>query len=303
MGRFLTSKDLAKLLGISPATVRRWASAGLLPAERTPGGHRRFPLDVAERLAVSAELRQVGVEQWVSALVRPREPLEVDSLLMRARSVSQGWWAVAETLGRVLTDLGARWQAGHLTVIEEHIASSRLSRALNRIVDTLPARNGAPAALLATPEGEAHTLGLSLAELTIREWGWRTVWVGAGTPTELLAARVELGQTDALVLSASVFSSGGDLSRAWGRLATACMRAGTALIAGGRGPWPTEAGGGKVITTFDGLRNWLATVDARSLEQARADALGTPRPSAASLPVPTAQEQLVEDEHGEQRDE
>jgi excisionase family DNA binding protein len=33
------------LLGVPPTTVRRWADAGLLEVQRTPGGHRRFRRD------------------------------------------------------------------------------------------------------------------------------------------------------------------------------------------------------------------------------------------------------------------
>src|SRR5687767_7156732 len=44
----LTSRQAARLLGASEASVKRWADGGLLPAVRTAGGHRRFrPEDVA----------------------------------------------------------------------------------------------------------------------------------------------------------------------------------------------------------------------------------------------------------------
>lgn len=38
----LTSSQAARHLGVSLATVRRWADAGHLPYYRTPGGQRRF---------------------------------------------------------------------------------------------------------------------------------------------------------------------------------------------------------------------------------------------------------------------
>src|ERR1051325_8674833 len=47
-GRRLTSKEAARVLGVSEASVKRWADSGLLPMEKTAGGHRRFrPEDVA----------------------------------------------------------------------------------------------------------------------------------------------------------------------------------------------------------------------------------------------------------------
>ena len=47
-GKNLTSKEAARVLGASEASVKRWADGGLLPSEKTAGGHRRFrPEDVA----------------------------------------------------------------------------------------------------------------------------------------------------------------------------------------------------------------------------------------------------------------
>lgn len=38
----LTPRQVADLFKVDPKTVTRWAKAGLLEAERTLGGHRRF---------------------------------------------------------------------------------------------------------------------------------------------------------------------------------------------------------------------------------------------------------------------
>ncbi len=40
--RYLTTFMVAKKLGVSPPTVVNWVNSGLLPAHRTPGGHRRI---------------------------------------------------------------------------------------------------------------------------------------------------------------------------------------------------------------------------------------------------------------------
>ena len=42
--------DASRLLGVSTATLRRWADAGRLPAFTTPGGHRRFSRAALERM-------------------------------------------------------------------------------------------------------------------------------------------------------------------------------------------------------------------------------------------------------------
>jgi len=38
----LSIKEAAEFLGVDPSTLRRWDNEGMLIAERTPGGHRRY---------------------------------------------------------------------------------------------------------------------------------------------------------------------------------------------------------------------------------------------------------------------
>ena len=48
---FLSRGDVARLFGVSPSTVTRWARIGLLKASRTRGGHYRFPAEETRRAA------------------------------------------------------------------------------------------------------------------------------------------------------------------------------------------------------------------------------------------------------------
>lgn len=49
-GPWLSLGGASRLLGVSTATVRRWADAGRLTAFTTPGGHRRFSRAALERM-------------------------------------------------------------------------------------------------------------------------------------------------------------------------------------------------------------------------------------------------------------
>jgi excisionase family DNA binding protein len=53
-----TSSQAARYLGISLATVRRWADAGHLACYRTPGGQRRFSREQLETF--TASLHQIN---------------------------------------------------------------------------------------------------------------------------------------------------------------------------------------------------------------------------------------------------
>ena len=62
---WLTISEATALVGVSEATLRRWAEAGDVPAFVTPGGHRRFSREAILRLLPPAErprrtLRELG---------------------------------------------------------------------------------------------------------------------------------------------------------------------------------------------------------------------------------------------------
>src|SRR3954468_24130157 len=40
----LSTRQVAQLLGVGEATIKRWADAGEIDCFRTPGGHRKFRL-------------------------------------------------------------------------------------------------------------------------------------------------------------------------------------------------------------------------------------------------------------------
>lgn len=51
----------SRVLGVSPATLRRWSDAGRLRVFTTPGGHRRFSKAALERLLPADRLRRPSI--------------------------------------------------------------------------------------------------------------------------------------------------------------------------------------------------------------------------------------------------
>jgi len=54
----LTPREVASLFNVTPKTIARWDAAGILPAQRTKGGHRRFRAEAVYDLL--AFLEEVG---------------------------------------------------------------------------------------------------------------------------------------------------------------------------------------------------------------------------------------------------
>jgi excisionase family DNA binding protein len=54
---YLTPNEVARMLMVSPITVRQWASKGLLDATTTAGGHRRFTREAVQQFAHERGIR------------------------------------------------------------------------------------------------------------------------------------------------------------------------------------------------------------------------------------------------------
>lgn len=48
--RYLSRREVARLLEVSPHTVYRWTREGRIPYVLTPGGRRRYPREEVEKL-------------------------------------------------------------------------------------------------------------------------------------------------------------------------------------------------------------------------------------------------------------
>lgn len=256
----VSSSDAAKRLGVGVTAVKRWAEAGALACVKTAGGHRRFRLSDIERFRRSgrdAEQKDVWRE-WIDALTESVNVHAVLSLLFAERAVRADWCDVAAHVGTLLVEIGDRWARNELTVAQEHVASATLARALALAAETLPVSVTANRCLLATAEGDDHTLGLSLAEICLREAGWRAEWAGNRTRPSDVCERVHAGKVKMVALSASAAMNDGRVLRTQVRVVgSACQRASIPLVLGGAGRWPDPPAFGTRLRGWSEFGAWI----------------------------------------------
>ena len=89
-----------------------------------------------------------------------------------------------EVIAPVLRETGSQWEAGRISVWQEHLLSS-LVRATALAVPRLR-RNG-PVMLLATPPFDLHEFGIALAAMLAASHGARTYNLGPTVPVDELA--------------------------------------------------------------------------------------------------------------------
>ena len=257
----LTTDEAAKIGGVGPSSIKRWADSGQLPCVKTPGGHRRF-----SRVAIEAFFK---IESDQTLLSPDPEPQgfqtvmkaarhEVDAELLGIRARAGSWYAAADEIGQILRHIGVSWESGRISVAQEHRATDCLVRAIGRICDTLPMNSGGKTCILACPPGDDHTIGLHLAELCLREAGWDTLWLGRMTPTAEILKMIDLPTTAMVAISASSFSLGlSGLTQMVAELALPCRQRGIPLVVGGRGSSPLGQHDTLPLSSFNAFRQLL----------------------------------------------
>ena len=200
----VSAGEAARRLGVSTSTIKRWVEIGRLSADKTSGGHRRIPISAIQQLAAEDILQQdqTRLSSWLSVLLQGNAKT-IRAHLLAARARTGSWATTAEEVAAAFARLGHSWETGDCSVFEEHISTEALRRALAMCIDDREVPRGAPRAVLMTMEGERHTLGLSLAELLLRDLEVHTIWIGEGPPRHEMLAVVNSCRPDLLVLSGS----------------------------------------------------------------------------------------------------
>jgi excisionase family DNA binding protein len=257
----VTSTQAAKILGISVSSMRRVAEEGKISFVVTPGGHRRFDrIELARFQASEGKVTSDIAARLLDQLLNAPEEFIVRSILMDARSQVNNWSEVADMLGAVIAQIGKRWSEGSITVASEHIASHCIERAMSQCV-MMPMMSPERFCILSAVEGEQHTLGLSLVQMTAWDAGWASVWLGAPTPTDvLIEAIVEIKPPVVAISVSSNSENKDDLALHIKKVSDACNSIGSALVIGGSGSWPTQVGRYTRLDSCEKLRNFLKDI-------------------------------------------
>jgi excisionase family DNA binding protein len=262
LSRKLTSKEAARLLGVSEASVKRWADSGLLPTVKTAGGHRRFrPEDVAvfrrrnlhETGRSSARTSVSATQAAVAPLRDPVKHKETASLLYDVLVAGHAEEAAAilvslhldgvgvalladELLCPAMRRVGDLWHQGELSVAQEHVATRVALEALQALRSSLHAREAhGRRAVCCAAEDDFHELPVQVAALTLEANGWEVVNLGTSTPFYALAEAI--GRfTPHIVCVASTILEGLDrAAREYADARRVAARSGARMVLGGAG--------------------------------------------------------------------
>lgn len=246
-------KQVARAIGVSESSLKRWCDQGLISIVKTAGGHRRLPLSgvlkflrASQREAVHPEILGLPATSGKSdrMLTRVRERLSTGLLAgdePLCRQIIFDLWLAGQHLAVIgdqviaaaFTAIGEKWACREADVYQERRACEIMLRVLHEIQTGLTPGDPHWQALGGTPAGDQYTLPTTMAEIVLQEAGWQARSLGSSLPFDSMAAAIRENQPRLFWLSVSHIPDQQAFQDGFARLHATAAEMGTALAVGG----------------------------------------------------------------------
>lgn len=265
----MTTRQLARLWRVSEATIKRWADAGHLRPSRTLGGHRRFSLEEVARFqaerglsqaaATKEALRRFGASETGAPPNVESEPrtVEPDGDYTEAfyESVASGREATAsavlleaylsgarvvelldDVVAGALHRVGDEWEAGRVTVADEHLATRTATRAVETLRGSVRREGGTRGtAVCCAAEEELHELSVLCAQTLLESDGWTVRNLGGNTPFFALTDAVARHRPELVCISSTTRGVLAGAARDYAQFLDTARTVGARVVLGGEG--------------------------------------------------------------------
>ncbi len=218
---------MARTLGVSESSVKRWADEGRIAYARTAGGHRRILIGEACRFIRASGLAVVdpsalGLEelravQGGQQTAEQRREAIYRGLLDGDAAAVTGLVIASYLAGHSVADIcdgplcgamhtiGDLWHHTERGIFIEHRASEVCTCALQQLRTLMPPRaDHAPVALGGALAGDHASIGTLMAATVLAAEGFREINLGAQTPPVVLATAAREMKPALLWASASL---------------------------------------------------------------------------------------------------
>lgn len=250
-----TPKQVAKAIGVSESSLKRWCDQGVIQMAKTAGGHRRLPIQEVMRF-----LRESGhsiVDPAVlglPSLSGQGERVVARSRLMFRDALVSGNEEVArrvlydlylsniplsqmidQVFAGAFEDIGNAWECGQIDIFEERRGCQIAQKVLFELTAAIPyGLPNAPLAMGGTCSGDQYTLATICVEHVFRSLGWRATSLGTNIPFESLKLALIRSKPKIFWISASYIEDIDQFREGINSLYDLAESMGTALLLGGR---------------------------------------------------------------------
>lgn len=269
MAELLSPKQVARAIGVSESSLKRWVDQGLITATRTAGGHRKLPLEDVLRFlrernhpVVAPELLtlpavsprstsglELGSDRLLTALLKGNEELArqvVFDLYLARHSVSV---ICDQVIAVAFRAIGVKWSCQQIDIYHERRGCEIAMHVLSELRRVVPVPDSPWMAIGGTLSGDAYDIPAHMTELVLRDAGWKTCTLGKSLPAASLIKG--MGETPAQLfwLSVSHIDDEAAFLRDFKQIAAAAKRRKLAVAVGGRA-WNESLRSDLKVSTF-----------------------------------------------------
>ncbi len=129
-----------------------------------------------------------------------------ESIVVASSEAGVGWKLIyMEILLPALRQLGDWWEAGNVTVAQEHAVTEMTRRLMGRLYTRESSHcavlDHAPLALVGSVTGDIHTLGARMTADFLEDAGWQVIFLGGDVPQEEFVKAAEHHSSGLIALS------------------------------------------------------------------------------------------------------
>lgn len=212
MRQRVTPKQIARALDVSESSVKRWCDKGTITTQYTAGGHRRVPISGLVDFLRDSKYELVHPEALgipptsgaTERVVRRATEAMVAALLAgdedRCRQIAVDLYLARHTISEICDQvfaeafrrIGNLWECGEAQIYQERRGCEITYRVLFELQTLLPTPpENAPLAIGGATAGDPYLLGTTMAELVLRQGGWRAASLGNNLPLSSLTTAIE----------------------------------------------------------------------------------------------------------------
>jgi len=282
----LKTRQVARALGVSVSTIKRWVDTGVLPASRTVGKHRLIRRSEALRFAREQGLPHEGLDLLEGDAIGEGARASLLEALRQGRgrearalirghhaAVRDGVELADELIRPVMERVGQCWKAGSIDVYHEHQATQIVSASIVELIAAAEATRDRtsprPLAVGAASDGDPYVSPGLLGELVLREGGWDVRNLGVNLPLTSLAHAVRDYRPRLVFLSISHLEDEERFVRHYTQFFKAAAAGDVAVILGGRALRP-EVRARLVYASYGDRMSHLREFARRVLSSAKA---------------------------------
>ena len=258
--RFYSPKAVAKAIGVSESSLKRWCDSGKISASKTAGGHRR--LRQSQVISFLRERKKYELLDPLSIGLPDLSGFSIEDLGDAAKQFEQsliaenedkchrlltylyvnGWSMeniVDEVVSEAFKSIGTHWQHGGLEVYQERRACEICFESFVKLKTILNApQPDALTAIGGTVEHDHYTLCTKGIEITLASHGWQATSLGSNLPFPTLLQAALARRPNLMWLSVSYLSDEDSFVRDF-NLMSEQIPGSTTLVVGGHAikPW------------------------------------------------------------------